>query len=55
MMQYRIRRPKTYQEIRQAVHTRPCRRKLPTSYDDLMRTLLRSWKAYRKTQYRAQL
>jgi hypothetical protein len=52
-MKYRgIRRPRTHQELAVETPTRPARRRIPTAWDDLKRTFWKSWKAYRKTQYR---
>lgn len=58
-----LRRPQTLSARREAAAylseegepaARPCRRKLPTSWDDMCRADygVRSWKAYRKTQHR---
>lgn len=60
-MRYKgIRRPKTAQEIREnsnpevvgLVRGARHRWNIPTSWDDIARRTVKSWKAYRKTQYR---
>jgi hypothetical protein len=50
-----LRNPRTTQELREnSEHARSKRKKpyLPTAYDDIHRTCERSWKKYRRTQWR---
>jgi hypothetical protein len=55
-MKYRgFRRPRTHQELAVEVPTRAKRRSIPTAYDDLKRVFWRSWKRYRRSQWRAKL